>query len=111
VAPDDTVLEAPTSNVWFREGDRLFTPSLTLPLLAGVTRATLRELAPGLGYEVEEGVFALDRLKGSDEVFLSASIREVMPVIAVDATELPRGPAAAALQGALRAVAGYAERR
>jgi 4-amino-4-deoxychorismate lyase len=111
VAPDDTVLEAPTSNVWFREGDRLLTPSLTLPLLAGVTRATLRELAPGLGYEVEEGVFALDRLTGSDEVFLSASIREVMPVIAVDGTELPRGPAAEALQGALRAVAGYPERR
>jgi 4-amino-4-deoxychorismate lyase len=111
VAADDTVLEAPTSNVWFREGDRLLTPSLTLPLLAGVTRATLRELAPGLGYEVEEGVFALDRLTGSDEVFLSASIREVMPVIAVDGTELPHGPAAAALQGALRAVAGYPERR
>jgi 4-amino-4-deoxychorismate lyase len=111
VAPDDTVLEAPTSNVWFREGDRLLTPSLTLPLLAGVTRATLRELAPGLGYEVEEGVFALDRLTGSDEVFLSASIREVMPVIAIDGTELPRGPAAEALQGALRAVAGYPERR
>lgn len=111
VAPDDTVLEAPTSNVWFREGDRLLTPSLTLPLLAGVTRATLRELAPGLGYEVEEGVFALDRLRSSDEVFLSASIREVMPVIAVDGTELPRGPAATALQGALRALAGYPERR
>ncbi len=111
VAPDDTVLEAPTSNVWFREGDRLLTPSLTLPLLAGVTRATLCELAPGLGYEVEQGVFALDRLRGSDEVFLSASIREVMPVIAVDGTEVSRGPAAAALQGALRAVAGYPERR
>ena len=40
VAPDGTVLEAPTSNVWFREGDRLLTPSLSLPILAGVTRAT-----------------------------------------------------------------------
>jgi len=111
VASDDTVLEAPTSNVWFREGDRLCTPSLALPLLAGVTRATLCELAPGLGYEVEEGVFALGRLEGSDEVFLSSSVREVMPVIAVDGAELPPGPAAAALQSALRALAGYPERR
>jgi 4-amino-4-deoxychorismate lyase len=111
VAPDDTVLEAPTANVWFREGERLLTPSLTLPLLAGVTRATIRDLAPGLGYEVEEGVFTLGRLTGSDEVFLSSSIREVMPVIAVDGLELQRGPAAAALQGALRAAAGYAEGR
>jgi branched-subunit amino acid aminotransferase/4-amino-4-deoxychorismate lyase len=111
VAPDETVLEAPTSNVWFREGDRLLTPSLALPVLAGVTRAALCELAPGLGYEVEEGVFALDRLRASDEIFLSSSVREVMPVIAVDGTEVERGPAAAALQAALRAAAGYPESR
>jgi branched-subunit amino acid aminotransferase/4-amino-4-deoxychorismate lyase len=107
VAPDGTVLEAPTSNVWFREGDRLLTPSLDLPILAGVTRAALIELAPGLGYEVEEGAFSLDRLLAADEVFLSASLREVMPVVAVDGEAKERGPAAAALLVALRAAAGY----
>jgi 4-amino-4-deoxychorismate lyase len=111
VAPDDTVLEAPTSNVWFREGDRLLTPSLDLPILAGVTRATLVDLAPGLGYEVAEGAFPLDRLLASDEVFVSSSVREVMPVIAVDSTEVQRGPAAAALEAALRAAAGYPDGR
>ena len=107
VAADDTVLEAPTSNVWFREGNRLLTPSLDLPILAGVTRTTLLELAPPLGYEVEEGTYPLGRLMAADEVFLSASIREVMPVVAVDRAELARGAAAAALQTALRAAAGY----
>ena len=111
VAPDDTVLEAPTSNVWFREGDRLLTPSLDLPILAGVTRATLCELAPGLGYDVEEGVFARDRLMASDEIFLSSSVREVMPVITVDGAEVRRGLAAAALQAALRTAAGYPDSR
>ena len=47
------------------------------------------------------------RLLAADEIFLSASIREVMPVVAVDAVELARGAAAAALQTALRAAAGY----
>jgi len=74
-----------------------------------VTRATLCELAPGLGYAVEEGVFALDRLLGSDEVFLSSSVREVMPVVGVDGVEVASGTAAAALQRALRAAAGYPE--
>jgi 4-amino-4-deoxychorismate lyase len=111
VAPDDTVLEAPTSNVWFREGDRLLTPSLDLPILAGVTRAALCELAPAFGYEVEEGVFALDRVLASDEIFVSSSVREVMPVVAVDGTEVQRGPAATALQAALRAAAGYPDSR
>jgi 4-amino-4-deoxychorismate lyase len=107
VTSDGVALEAPTSNVWFREGNRLLTPSLDLPILAGVTRSTLCELAPGLGYQVEEGVFGLDRLVASDEVFVSSSVREVMPVTAVDAAEIASGPAAAALQAALRAAAGY----
>jgi 4-amino-4-deoxychorismate lyase len=107
VGDDGTVLEAPTSNVWFREGDTLLTPSLALPLLAGVTRAALHRLAPQAGYCVEEGVFPLDRVLAADEVFLSSSVREVAPVVAIDGREIPRGPAAAALQDALRAAARY----
>src|SRR4029077_15229960 len=45
VAFDGTVLELPTANVFWREGDRLLTPSLDLPILAGVTRGGLLELA------------------------------------------------------------------
>jgi branched-subunit amino acid aminotransferase/4-amino-4-deoxychorismate lyase len=112
VDSDDTILEAPTSNVWFRERTRLLTPSLALPVLAGVTRATLCELAPELGYEVEEGAFPLARLLQSDEVFLTSSVREVAPVVAVDGRAVGGGrpgPAAATLQRGLRAAAGYPE--
>ena len=104
VAHDGTVLEAPTANVWWREGDTLLTPSLGLPILAGVTRAVLLELASTAGYAVEEGVFPLHRLLGADEVFLCSSIREVMPAADVDATPFELGPAARALQGALRSM-------
>jgi 4-amino-4-deoxychorismate lyase len=107
VGPNGAVLEAPTSNVWFREGDRLLTPSLALPLLAGVTRAALLELAPQAGYEVEEGSYELARLLEADEVFTSSSVREVMPVATVDGRSIELGPAAGALQRALRAAAGY----
>ena len=110
VASDDTILEAPTSNVWFRERDRLLTPSLDLPVLAGVTRATLLEVAPELSYEVEEGAYPLPRLLESDEAFLTSSVREVVPVVAVDGRAVgggSPGAAAAALQLGLRAAAGY----
>ena len=40
---------------------RCFTPSLEVGVLAGVTRATLLELAPQAGYRVEEGAYAVDR--------------------------------------------------
>ena len=114
VAADGAVLEATTANVWWREGARLLTPELALPILAGVTRGTLAELLPGLGYELEEGAFPLERLLRADEAFLSSSVREVMPVVAVDGTTIgggAPGPAAQALQRALRAAAGYPEDR
>jgi 4-amino-4-deoxychorismate lyase len=102
VTDDDTVLEGPVTNVWWRRGSTLFTPSLDLGILAGVTRDTLLALAPAAGYEVEEGRFALADLRAADEAFTSSSVREVMPVVAVDGGPIPRGEAAVVLQAALR---------
>ncbi len=98
---DGIVLEGTVTNVWWRIGDTLFTPALDLGILAGVTRATLMELAPECGFSVEEGAYPLARLLESEEVFTSSSVREVMPLVEVDGTTLGRGPAADALQAAL----------
>lgn len=99
VSSDGTVLEAPTANVFWREGDTLSTPSLDLPILAGVTRGFLLGIS---GYDTVEGVFPLARLLEADEVFVSSSIREVMPVASVDGKALGLGPAAHELQQELR---------
>jgi 4-amino-4-deoxychorismate lyase len=105
VTEDDIVLEGPVTNVWWRRGATLFTPSLDLGILAGVTRNTLLELAPEAGYDVLEGRFALSALRAADEAFTSSSIRELMPVVQVDGEPIPRGVAAEELQAALRAAA------
>ena len=55
------VLEGPVTNVWWRRGETLFTPSLDLGMLAGVTRAAVLELAAGRGLRSSEGAFALER--------------------------------------------------
>ena len=52
---DGTVLEGTVTNIWWREGQLLVTPSLELGILAGETRAALLALAGELGYEVETG--------------------------------------------------------
>jgi 4-amino-4-deoxychorismate lyase len=108
VRDDGVVLEGPVTNVWWRRGRILYTPSLDLGILAGVTRAVLIEAAPGVGYDLEEGHYSLDELLAAEEVFTSSSVREVMPVVAVDGTTFERGPAATALQQALRGLAGVA---
>jgi len=97
-----TVLEGPTTNLWWRRGATLYTPALELGILAGVTRAVVIELAGALGYEIAEGVYPLSQLAEAEEAFTTSSVREVMPVVELDEAALTRGPAADELQAALR---------
>jgi 4-amino-4-deoxychorismate lyase len=105
VTEDGLVLEGPVTNLWWRRGSTLCTPSLDLGILAGVTRDTLLELAPEHGYDVEQGRFRVSDLAAADEAFTSSSVRELMPVVELDGRPIPRGDAAAALQAALRETA------
>jgi 4-amino-4-deoxychorismate lyase len=108
LAADGTVLECPVTNIWWRRGGELFTPSLDLGILAGVTRGRLLRLAGSVGYTVIEGCFPLRDVARADEAFTSSSIREVMPVVELDGRPIGDGrpgPASTALQRALRATA------
>jgi 4-amino-4-deoxychorismate lyase len=109
LASGGIVLEGPVTNVWWRRGDELFTPALELGILAGVTRATLLEEASELGYVVREGAYPVEELAAAEEAFTSSSVREVMAVVELDGRPLGAaepGPAAVALQAALRRAAG-----
>lgn len=109
VSGDGLVLEGPVTNVWWRYGRTLETPSLELGILAGVTRAEVLLQAAGLGYEVVEGAFPLARLAGAEEAFTSSSVREIMPVVALDGEAFADGEpgeAARAFQAAIRRAAG-----
>lgn len=99
------VLEAPISNIWWRRGEVLRTPETELGVLAGITRATVLELATLTGYAVVEGAFPVDELREADEAFTSSSVRELLPVVELDGRPIGDGaPGAAArsLQAALR---------
>jgi 4-amino-4-deoxychorismate lyase len=105
VTEDGLVREGPVTNVWWRRGETLYTPSLDLGILAGVTRDTVFELAPRNGYSVQEGRFPLADLRAAEEAFTSSSVRELMPIVELDGAPVPRGEAAQVLQTALRLAA------
>ena len=108
LAEDEIVLEGPKTNVWWRNGQTLFTPSLETGILAGITREFVLEAAPALGYEIAEGVYTRSELAAAEEAFTSSSVRELMSVVWLDGVALGDGrpgPAAAALQQALRRAA------
>ena len=105
VRPDGTVLEAPTSTIfWVSEGGGLRSPALESGILDSITRRRIVE-----ALEVEEGVFALEDLLGASEAFLASTVREVQPVTKVDETELsPGGPRTKEAREAFDAAVGAA---
>ncbi|MGE0190966.1 MAG: aminotransferase class IV [Planctomycetota bacterium] len=97
------VTEASTANVYLVERGALVTPALDAGLLEGTTRRRLLGLARELGIEVHETAVRPERLRGADEVFVSSSVRGVVPASRVDqrtfAAPLP-GPVTARLREA-----------
>lgn len=88
---DGDVLEGASSNVFAVRGTTLLTPPLRAGLLAGVTRGVVLELAPALGLDVVEDGFTVDDLVAADEAFITASTREVVPLVAVDGRPVGAG--------------------
>jgi len=78
------VAEGAASNVFCVRGGRLLTPPLDMNILPGVTRGCVIELARESGIEAAEARFGAEELKTADEVFLTNSLMEVMPVGLID---------------------------
>lgn len=81
---DGRLAEGTISNVFFAKGNRLYTPSLDCGILEGVTRTEVMRLAARRGMKIEEGAFRPDRLFSAEEVFLTSTTFEVMPVASVE---------------------------
>ncbi len=76
---DGRVVEGTTSNVFVVKGGQIRTPGADVGLLLGITRALVMEAAP-----VEIATLLPADLYAADEVFVTSSIREVVPVVDVD---------------------------
>jgi branched-chain amino acid aminotransferase len=77
---DGALTEGTTSNIFFVKGNRLCTPALSCGLLEGVTRGAVIALARRAGLKVREGRYTPEDLRQADEVFLSSTTLEIMPV-------------------------------
>jgi branched-chain amino acid aminotransferase len=85
------VLEGGSSNVFLVERGRLVTPDVSAGILAGITRAHALEVAHALGIPVEFRVPTLAEAYAADELFISSSIRELMPVVRLDERTIGSG--------------------
>lgn len=88
---DGVVIEGSHSNLWAVRRNRLITYPSSNYILPGITRAQVFELAGELGLEVEEGPIYREELFDMDELFLSGTTTEIMPVVRVDGREIVDG--------------------
>ncbi len=87
VTPHGRVLEGPTwSFFWARDGE-LLTPPLEDRILASITRA---RIIAACGATEEPCTF--EDLRGAQEAFIASTVREVLPIAAIDDLQLPSAP-------------------
>jgi branched-chain amino acid aminotransferase len=86
------VVEGATSNVFAVLTDgTLVTPPETDGILLGITRENVLAVARELGVTCREQSLPLDAVQGAAEVFVSSSIREIVPVVSVDGAKIGDG--------------------
>jgi branched-chain amino acid aminotransferase len=77
---DGAIWEGSRTNLFWVKGQTLFTPPLDGPIVPGVMRGLVLERAPTVGLDVLETTLDAERLRAADEVFLTNSVRGILPV-------------------------------
>lgn len=75
--------EGIVSNLFFITNGILYTPDLSTGILPGITREVVLEAADELGIPVVQGLFSTQHLSQADEIFMTSSIQELIPITAL----------------------------
>jgi len=85
------VAECTGDNIFIVRDGKLLTPPVEAGVLEGITRGAVMELAAGDGIQVIESTMTLDDVYSAEEVFLTGSAAEIVPVIKVDGNQIGEG--------------------
>ncbi len=81
---DNRLAEGCVSNVFLVKDSVLYTPPIVTPILAGVARKTIFQIAMRDSIECVEKSLFIDDVLGADEIFLTNVIMQVMPITRVE---------------------------
>lgn len=97
------VTEGSADNIFVVKNKKIITPPVYLGALEGVTRNVIIELARERGYSMEEVPFTRHDVYIADEVFLTGTAAEVIPVVEVDQRVIGSGKPGDVTQDLLKA--------
>jgi len=85
------VIEGSSSNVFVIEDGNILTPAKGPQMLPGITRDLVLELAEQYRLPYQETDVSEDRLRDSDEIWITSSTREIIPVTLLDGKAVGQG--------------------
>jgi 4-amino-4-deoxychorismate lyase len=83
------VAEGIVSNIFWVKNKTVYTPAIHTGILNGVTRQFVIAMLNVLNIEYEEGFYTLDHLQQADEIFVTNSIQEIVPIYQMDGRTYP----------------------
>ncbi|WP_211828950.1 D-amino acid aminotransferase [Kistimonas asteriae] len=92
VDAEGRVTEGSSSNVFIVRDETIITPPRSHKILSGITRALVLELAVNDGaYRCEERDVSVDELKNADEIWVTSSSKEMLPIIELNGIQVGKG--------------------
>jgi len=88
---DGLVAECTGDNIFMIRNKILITPPTYVGVLSGITRQSVLNIAPKLGLKPEEKVITRYDLFNADEVFLTGTAAEIIPVVGIDGRNIGVG--------------------
>lgn len=85
------VTEGASSNVYIVKDGKIITHPANHFILNGITRRVIKNIAAQESIPFEEFTFDEKALKNADEVFISSTSQEVMPVVEIDGENINQG--------------------
>ena len=91
LARHDVVTEGAASNVFIVQGGVVATPPKSAQILPGITRDLVVDLLGSAGIPCQERLVTLDELHSANEIWLTSSTREVVPVVRLEGAGVGAG--------------------
>ncbi len=88
---DGLVTECSSSNIYLVKNGKIYTFPATKRILHGCVRMRVEQFVADLNIPFVEEGFTLEAIETADELFLTSSTTEVMPIVEVDAKKVGDG--------------------
>jgi branched-chain amino acid aminotransferase len=91
LSSDGYVAECTGDNIFLVRGDEIMTPPVAVGNLRGITRQAVIEIIESEGLKLTEQAFRLLSVYAADEIFLTGTAAEIVPVVEVDGRPIGDG--------------------